>query len=132
MQIRVRYAETDKMGVVYHGNYFTWYEVGRIALLDAVGYPYKNLEQEGYYLPVLEAHSEFLQPAFFDDELTLSIFLLTKPGVRFKMGYEIHRGDALINKGETSHAFIDSKHRPVKPPRKFLELLSESISVSSE
>ena len=69
-EIRVRYAETDKMGVVYHANYFVWFEAARIQLLDDLGLPYNDLEERGYLLPVLECGAKFLQPAHFDDRLT--------------------------------------------------------------
>ena len=69
ISLRVRYAETDKMGVVYHANYFVWFEVGRCELLRAVGRSYRDLEETGIGLPVIEAHCEYKMPARYDDEL---------------------------------------------------------------
>ena len=86
-EIRVRYAETDKMGITYHSNYFVWFEVARIHLLDELGVVYKNLEAEGYFLPVVECNARFLAPVRFDDvvkivteleiSLAVGIFLTT-------------------------------------------------------
>jgi len=67
--IRVRYQETDKMGIAYHGNYFTWLEVARIHLLDSINCPYSKLEEEGYFLPVISCSCEFKNPAKFDDRI---------------------------------------------------------------
>jgi acyl-CoA thioester hydrolase len=75
ISIRVRYAETDKMGVVYHANYFMWFEIGRCELLRAVGRSYRDMEASGIGLPVIEAHCEYKSPARYDDELVVK----TKP-----------------------------------------------------
>jgi len=80
VDIRVRYKETDKMGVVYHSNYFTWFEIARIALLDELGCPYADLEKDGFFLPVLSCDATFHQPAFFDDRLTVDDTKLEKKG----------------------------------------------------
>ena len=86
-EIRVRYAETDKMGVVYHANYFVWFESVRIQLLDDLGLPYNDLEERGYFLPVLECRAKFLQPAHFDDRLTVTVAIdvIVKIGTLIKI-----------------------------------------------
>ena len=73
VDIRVRYKETDKMGVVYHSNYFTWFEVARIELLDNLQCPYKELEKDGFLLPVLSCNASFHLPALFDDRLIVTV-----------------------------------------------------------
>jgi acyl-CoA thioester hydrolase len=118
-EICVRYAETDKMSVVYHGNYFSWFEVGRVGLLNEVGIPYREIEKAGYQLPVLEAHAEFASPAEFDDHLTVETTIPEKPMARVRLNYAIHRGTTLIASGYTVHVFINERGAPVRPPKLF-------------
>lgn len=115
-QVTVRYAETDMMGVVYHGNYLPWFEIGRTTLLKEVGLPYRQLEAEGYRLPVLEVSAKYLRPAVYDDTLTIVTTMTEKPLLRIRLAYEVRRGDELLATGETVHAFIDLQGRPVRPP----------------
>ena len=82
-KIRVRYAETDRMDVVYHSNYFVWFETARIMMLDQIGSPYKAIETNGHFIPVLEAKASYLSPARFDDRLDVHIYMRKKPLVRF-------------------------------------------------
>jgi acyl-CoA thioester hydrolase len=116
VQVTVRYAETDMMGVVYHGNYLPWFEIGRTTLLKEVGLPYRQLEAEGYRLPVLEVSAKYLRPAVYDDTLTIVTTMREKPLLRIRLDYEVRRGDELLATGETVHAFIDLQGRPVRPP----------------
>ena len=115
-QVTVRYAETDMMGVVYHGNYLPWFEVGRTTLLKELGLPYRTLEELGYMLPVLEMGAKYVRPARFDDSLTVTTFLRDKPLLRIRLEYEVRRGEELLATGHTVHAFIDREGRPVRPP----------------
>ena len=115
-QVVVRYAETDMMGVVYHGNYLPWFEVGRTTLLKELGLPYRQLEADGYRLPVLEVSARYLRPAVYDDTLTIVTFLRERPVLRIRLDYEVRRGDELLATGHTVHAFIDREGRPVRPP----------------
>jgi acyl-CoA thioester hydrolase len=117
-RVRVRYAETDKMGVVYHANYFVWFEVGRTDLLRAAGWTYREMESEGFSLPVIEAHCEYTQPARYDDELEIrTVGALLSP-VRVTFGYEVVRAaDAQpMATGRTVHASIDREGRPARLP----------------
>jgi acyl-CoA thioester hydrolase len=79
-QVRVRYAETDKMSVVYHGNYVQYFEVGRVEAIRALGISYKDMEDEGVIMPVIEWHAKFLRPARYDDLLTVKTILRELPG----------------------------------------------------
>ncbi len=115
-QVTVRYAETDMMGVVYHGNYLPWFEVGRTNLLKELGLPYRRLEEEGFRLPVLEVSARYLRPAVYDDTVTIVTRLLEKPLLRIRLEYEVKRGEELLATGHTVHAFIDREGRPVRPP----------------
>jgi len=125
IQIRVRYAETDQMGFVYYGNYATYYEVARVEALRNIGFNYKELEEEGIMLPVLENHSEFIQPGKYDDHLSIHVEIREKPGVRINFNYEIFNEEQeLIHRGETRLAFVNMKSgKPCRPPRHLQELL---------
>lgn len=123
-QITVRYAETDMMGVVYHGNYLPWFEVGRTNLLKEFGVPYRELEQDGYFLPVLEVQAKYHRPAVYDDTVTVITSLREKPSLRITLDYEIRRNDDLLVTGKTVHAFIDRSGRPVRPPSSFIEKMN--------
>jgi acyl-CoA thioester hydrolase len=122
--VRVRYRDTDQMGVVYNGVYFEYFETGRTEMLRDLGMPYASIEQTGVMLPVLEAAAKFHQPARYDDLLTVSTFLRERPGARLRIEYEIHRDDQLLVTGFTLHAFTTlDTFRPVRPPREFVELI---------
>jgi acyl-CoA thioester hydrolase len=122
IEIRVRYAETDKMGIAYHGNYFTWFEVARVSMLDELGIPYRDLEAEGFLLPVLECRAKFLRSAFFDDILTVKTFIEEPPLARIQVRYEVVRGEELLCKGETVHGFVTIEGAITRPPESFIEL----------
>lgn len=123
-QVVVRYAETDMMGIVYHGNYLPWFEIGRTQLLKENGVPYRQLEQEGYFLPVVEVQARYHRPAVYDDTVTVITTMREKPAVRITLDYEIRRGETLLVTGRTVHAFIDREGRPVRPPTRFLDRMS--------
>ena len=122
VDIRVRYKETDKMGLVYHANYFTWFEIARIELLDQLGCPYVELEKKDYFLPVLSCSATFHLPAFFDDRLKVKVEIDKVPLVRIEASYKVLRGGELISSGLTQHAFVSGKGKVVRPPEEFLEL----------
>jgi acyl-CoA thioester hydrolase len=124
--IRVRYGETDQMGYVYYGNYAMYYEVARVESLRQLGLTYKELEEMGVIMPVLENHSRYIAPARYDDLLRIVTTLHEKPGVKIKFEYEIfNEGNVLIHKGETSLVFIDQKsNRPCRPPEAMQKVLA--------
>ena len=119
--IRVRYQETDKMGIAYHGNYFTWLEVARIHLLDSIGCPYKELEENGYFLPVIRCECEYKSPARFDDIIDVVVHLPALKQAKVNLEYSLKKGETLIANAKTSHAFVDFSGRVIKPPGKFVE-----------
>jgi acyl-CoA thioester hydrolase len=119
-QIRVRYAETDMMGIAYHANYLPWLEIGRTDLLRENGFPYAELERMGYRLPVLEVNVRYLRPALYDDIVTVETTLNEKPSVRIRLEYRLTRGDTLLATASTAHAFLSHQNEPVKPPPEFM------------
>ncbi len=120
--VRVRYAETDAMGVVHHSSYFIWLELARVEWLKALGIDYKQMEQEGLFLPVVQANLNYKSPTFFDDLLMIKLFPPEKcQNVRFTLTYEIFRDNTLIAKGFTVHVFINTQRKLIKPPNFFID-----------
>jgi acyl-CoA thioester hydrolase len=117
-RVRVRYAETDQMGVVYHANYFVWFEVGRTDLLRSTGWTYREMEADGLSLPVIEAHCQYKQPARYDDELEVKTIGELMSPVRVAFNYEIVRPSdgGLLATGRTVHATLDRDGRPSRLP----------------
>ena len=94
VETRVRFAETDAMGVTYHGNYLPWFEMARVALLDQLGTPYRRLEQEGFLLPVLETGLTYHRPSRFDDRVRITVTLAEKPKARLRLEKFLRRRSA--------------------------------------
>lgn len=124
--VRVRYAETDQMGFVYYGNYPAYYEVARVEGFRALGFPYREMEESGVGMPVLNMSINYHGPAKYDDLLTLALIIPEMPRARMKFLYEIrNEQDKLINTGETVLAFMNmNTGRPVKMPEKMKNLLA--------
>lgn len=129
-QIRVRYAETDRMDVVYHSNYLIWFETARILMLDQIGLPYRELEAEGFFIPVLSASLDYKRPARFDDRLDIHLFMRDKPRARMRFEYEVRRGEELLTTGSTTHGFMDAKGRALRPPQAFLEKVEQAWALA--
>jgi len=129
-RIRVRYAETDRMDVVHHRNYLVWFELARIEMLDEIGLPYKEVEAQDLFIPVLSASLDYKKPALFDDRLEVHLYMKEKPRARFRFDYEVRRGDELLATGQTSHGFMDKNGKGLRPPEKFLTLIQESWQAS--
>lgn len=130
-EVTVRYAETDMMGVVYHGNYLPWFEIGRTTLLREQGLPYRQLEAEGFRLPVIEVHVNYRRPAVYDDTVTIVTTMRERPSLRFQLDYEVRRGEELLATGSTKHAFIDHQGRPVRPPPAFVRRMTAAFDVTA-
>lgn len=116
--VRVRYAETDQMGVAYHGDYFAWFEVGRTDLLRQFGLTYRDLEGQDVRLPVIETHVHYRKPALYDDVLEIRTRLVEMSGARLTFEYDVHRcGDGeTLAQAMTAHAAVDAKGRPRRLP----------------
>ena len=124
-RVRVRYAETDRMGVVYYANYFVWFEVGRTEWLRETGWTYREMESDGVSLPVIEAHCEYRQPARYDDEVEIHTRATLLTPVRIRFDYELRRGHEpqAAAVGHTIHAAVDGTGRPCRLPARVRETL---------
>lgn len=120
-QIQVRYAETDMMGIAYHGSYLPWLEIGRTNALRENGCVYADLEKAGYRLPVLEVNVQYKRPAFYDDIVVIETEMREKPTLRIRLDYKLTRGGELLATAHTVHAFINHQGEPVRPPAMFVE-----------
>jgi acyl-CoA thioester hydrolase len=125
-RVRVRYAETDKMGVVYYANYFVWFEVGRTDLLRESGWDYREMEKEGYALPVIDAHCTYREAAKYDDLLDVRTTGMLLSPVRVQFTYEVVRtaDAAMLATGTTIHATLDRAGRPCRLPERVKAWLS--------
>jgi len=122
---RVRYADTDKMGIVYNGNYFAFFETGRTELMRHFGLPYTLVEESGFMLPLVDAYVKYLSPARYDDKLEIKaeIKLEQKAVIEFK--YNIKCGNTPIAQGYTRHVFIKQGNmKTVRPPKFFLDIFN--------
>lgn len=122
--LRVRYAETDKMGVVYHANYLVWFEIGRTDLLRTLGWTYRDMEATGVSLPVIEAHCEYRQPAHYDDELEIATRGTLLSPARLAFEYDVRQPDGEISAvGRTVHAAVNGRGRPCRLPERIRTVL---------
>ena len=122
-KIRVRYADTDQMKMVYYAKFFEYFEQGRSDLLRGIGLPYPEIERIGYYLPVVEANARYVKPARYDDLLIVKTMLKEIPEARVRIEYILKNGEtgeALVE-GHTVHSFVNiSTGKPARAPEKFL------------
>ena len=129
--IRVRYADTDQMKMVYYGRYFEYFEQSRSDLLRKMGLPYPEIERLGFYLPVIEAHANYMKPARYDDALRVTAMVRVLPMARIRIEYEV-RGEAereLLATGHTVHSFVNATTgKPTRAPELFLKKFSSANS----
>ncbi len=127
---RVRYGDTDKMGFVYHANYFRWFEVGRSEMFRSMGIPYKSIESKGIFLPLSEMHCKFSSPSQYDDILVIETSIDTRYRVGMKFDYKVfsENHEKLLATGYTKHACVDNSGRVVRPPK----FLTNSIAENSD
>jgi acyl-CoA thioester hydrolase len=122
-RIRVRYAETDQMGVVYYANYLIWMEVGRVELCRACGFRYRDMEREdGVMLAVAESNCRYLSPARYDDEVVVRAWIQEANRRMVTFAYEMHVADRKLATGHTKHIFVGRDFRPTKLPQKYFEM----------
>jgi acyl-CoA thioester hydrolase len=130
-KLRVRYSETDKMGVVYHTNYLNWFEIGRTELIRSMGYPYHAIEAKGLLLPLIEAEMKFKQPARYDDLISIYTRVVSYSNIRIEFASEIRKeagaeseqegpmanlqpsGELLVS-GGTKHVWVNPSWKPVR------------------
>ena len=124
LRVRVAFADTDAMGVVWHGNYLRWFEMARTELMRPTELPYPALVGRGIHLPVIEALVRYRKPARYDDLLIVRIGRIHAGGVRLRIDYRIECDAALIVDGHTEHAFTNAAGRVVRPPRDAQDIFS--------
>lgn len=124
--VRVRYAETDKMGYVYYGTYAQYFEVGRVEALRSLGMSYRRMEEEGVMLPVRDLKVTYHKPAFYDDLLTVRTTIVAMPSVRIQFAYEVrNEAGELINEAVTTLVFIDRRtNKLCRAPEELLVALA--------
>jgi acyl-CoA thioester hydrolase len=133
--IRVRYAETDQMGVVYHSNHLVWFEVGRVELLRQLGFSYRDMERvDGRYIAVAEARCRYRAPVRYDDEVIVRTRLRNVRESVIHFGYELLRaGDgSLLAEGETTHIVTDASFKIVELPEKYLNVFRAALQKSEK
>jgi acyl-CoA thioester hydrolase len=126
VRLRVRYAETDQMGVAYHSNHFIWFEVGRVELLRQLGFSYKDMEQnDNCHMPVVDARCRYRVPAVYDEEVIVRTHLKNVRDSIAQFGYELLRASdrKLLATGETMHMAIDSEKKSTSFPEKYMKAL---------
>ena len=116
-EIKVRYGETDQMGIVNNAVYPSWFEIGRTELFDELQLPYSEMEKQGILLPLSELHIKYHSPAYYGDTVTITTKVLKMPGVRIVFDYEISHNNRLITTGQTIQAFVNATtRRPMRIP----------------
>jgi len=127
--IRVRYAETDQMGVVYHANHFIWFEVGRVELLRQLGFSYKDMEeQDQCFIAVVDVRCRYKAPARYDDEVIVRTWLKNIRESMIHFGYELLRASdrTVLAEGETTHIVADAKMQKTALPEKYMQVFREA------
>ena len=129
--IKVRYSETDRMGIVHHSRYFPWFEVGRSEFIAASGMTYSQVEEAGLLFPLIESGAKYIEGAVYEDELVIRTVLSGLGRARCRFEYEVIRirDQKIIATGFTEHAFVDAAFRPVNAKKKFPEIWSILIEV---
>lgn len=129
-RIRVRYAETDQMGVVYHANHFIWFEIGRVELLRQLGFSYKDMEQrDNCFIAVVDARCRYKAPAVYDDEIVVRTWLKNIRESAIHFGYELVRVEdgTLLAEGETTHIVADAQMRKTVLPEKYMKVFRGAV-----
>ncbi len=128
--VRVRYAETDQMGVVYHANYFVWFEMGRVECLRQLGFDYKQMEiADDCHLPVVEATCRYKAPARYDEILTIETCIVALRSSVIKFAYRLLRGEEqqLLAEAQTTHVVVDGAMRTRTLPEKYLVAIRTEV-----
>lgn len=130
-RLRVRYAETDQMGVVYHANYFVWFEIGRVEYLRQLGFSYRDMEKDdGCFIAVVDARCRYKAPARYDDELIVRTHIRNARESIIHFGYKLFRAEdsLLLAEGETTHVATNAQMKVSAIPEKYLQIFKEAIS----
>ncbi len=128
LKFKTRYAETDQMGYIHHSIYAQYYEMGRIDLMHKIGISYKQMEKDGYILPVYTLQSKYFIPLTFDESITLKTYVKYLKGVRLAFGYEIYNeAGEKATEGEVVLVFAGKNGKPIKPPKQFVEKIESLL-----
>lgn len=125
VDIRVRYQETDKFGIVYYANYYVWFEIGRTEFFRNMGFPYAELEKKGIYIVIVSSACRYKQPAYYDDQITVKSRVSSVKNTSFTFEYEVARGNDLLATGKTVQVLVNKDRKPVKIPADIRELIEE-------
>lgn len=123
VSVRVKYADTDKFGIVYYGNYAIFFEKARTEYLRERGFTYKELEEKGYHLPVVEFHTKYFKPARYDDLLIIRTSIEEIKSRSVVFSYEVFKENEKIAQGKTYHICVNSDNKPISLPQSFINLL---------
>ena len=129
-RVRVRYAETDQMGVVYHANHFIWFEIGRVDLMRQLGFTYRDMERDhGCFIPVVDARCRYKAPARYDDEIIVRTHLRNVRESMIHFGYELVRASdgEVLAEGETMHMILDAKMKAAALPESCLKAFRDAV-----
>jgi acyl-CoA thioester hydrolase len=128
-RLRVRYAETDQMGVVYHANHFIWFEVGRVEFMRQMGLSYVDMEKEGCHMPVVDARCRYKSPARYDDEIIVRTHIKYVRQSMVQFGYDLLRASdgEVLAEGDTTHILIDAQMNKVPIPEKCMKVFQEAM-----
>jgi len=126
-EIRVRYQESDNMGVVYYANYLVWFEIARTEYFRSMGLVYRKLEDKGIYLMVASVTCQYKSPAKYDDVVKVRSWVPELKNSSLKFEYELSVGDRLVAKGESIHVFTNDKGRPVRIPEEVRALYPQKV-----
>ena len=127
-KIKVRYKETDQMRVVHHSNYIVYLEQARGNFIASLGYPYSRMEKDGILLTVVDVSCKYHAPAYYEDELFVSVNVTGITPVRVKFAYEVRRDDALIAEAATVLACIDKTRKPMRIPEKIVNIFKQQLT----
>src|SRR5882762_1805870 len=133
-RVRVRYAETDQMGVVYHANYLVWFEIGRVEMLRQLGFSYRDMEQQDdCFIAVVDARCRYKAPARYDDEIIVRTHLKNIRESVIYFGYELVRVEdqTVLAEGETRHIVADAQMRKTVLPEKYMKMFREAAAKQS-
>jgi len=130
---RVRYIETDQMGIVYHSNYYVWFDVGRTEFMRELGYDYSKLEEQGLLLPILETHCTYRKPARYDDMITVKTSLESIKGPRITFSYEVYNEQGeLLAQGKTVQGTVNRDMRPINMRKAFPDVYKKLMAQVTE
>lgn len=129
--LRVRYADTDQMGMVYYAHYYVWFEMGRNEYMRKAGVPYIKIEKDGLYLPVIESYCNYKKSARYDDVITVSTWISDLPRARVRFEYNVCKQEKVIAQGYTMHCFLNKRGKLVSPAQGLLQVLNNLKEGSS-